>query len=398
MAGPCNRDAVAPSGVAIAPATYRRQHPLLAVISTFPPTRCGLATYADDLIHALCATAPQLELLRVRVVPLDTDDSGAADLVVRRSPIEAWGTAASWLLEHGVDVALVQHEYKVFGGPYGRNILRLMEQRPCAFIVTLHSVSRRLRGPRLDILRRVCDASDHIVVHLSESKEVLQRFGMDGVKIHVIPHGIPTVPFDEPQRFSLDKKPILLSFGHLRRGKGYELAIGALAKLRDDGIPFDYWIYGKDHPRRKTSGSYRSGLAAQVREMALDDCVHFVDSYLPAADLVRIVKTCDLGILPYTRSEQASSGTLALFLACGRPVIASSFRAARQMVDAGCGKLFPVGSVDPLYLALKEVIGAVAQRKQMMHRANEKAQPWAWEVVARQYLNIISVVLGITAR
>lgn len=391
MARPCNQDTVAPGDAPIVLPTCR-EYPRLAVISTFPPTRCGLATYADDLIHALCAAQPQLRVLRVRVMTLEDNDSGSADLAVRRSPIDAWVTAASWLSERGIDVALVQHEYKVFGGPYGCNILRLMEQRPCAFVVTLHSVSRRLRGPRLDTLRRVCDASNHIVVHLSESKEVLQRFGINGVKIHVIPHGIPTVPFDEPERFGPNTRPLLLSFGHLRRGKGYELAIRALARLRDDGIPFEYWIYGKNHPRRKTADSYRSSLAAQVQEMALEDHVRFVDAYLSAEDLVRIVRTCDLGILPYTRSEQASSGTLALFLACGRPVVASSFRAARHMVDKGCGKLFSVGNADSLYYALKEVISVASQRRKMMLHASQKAQPWGWNVVANQYLKIISTI------
>jgi glycosyltransferase involved in cell wall biosynthesis len=165
-----------------------------------------------------------------------------------------------------------------------------------------------------------------------------------------------------------------------------------LARLRDDGIPFEYWIYGKNHPRRKTADSYRSSLAAQVQEMALEDHVRFVDAYLSAEDLVRIVRTCDLGILPYTRSEQASSGTLALFLACGRPVVASSFRAARHMVDKGCGKLFSVGNADSLYYALKEVISVASQRRKMMLHASQKAQPWGWNVVANQYLKIISTI------
>src|SRR5258706_10624548 len=122
MARPCNRDTVAPSHAPIVLPTRRREHPVLAVISTFPPTRCGLATYADDLIHALCAAEPQLGILRVRVVPREDDDGGSAVLVVRRSPIDTWATAAGWLSEHSVDVALIQHEFKVFGGRYGCNI------------------------------------------------------------------------------------------------------------------------------------------------------------------------------------------------------------------------------------------------------------------------------------
>jgi glycosyltransferase involved in cell wall biosynthesis len=368
-----------------------REDRTLAVISTFPPTRCGLATYAEDLITALRAARADLRVLSVRVAA-SAKDLGPAELTVKRADVDAWRAAACFLSAHRVGVAILEHEFKIFGGAYGSNILKLTEQHPCAIVTTLHTVSRQLRGPRLNVLRQLCAASDRIVVHTLESKILLHCLGVDGTKIHVIPHGVPIVPFKWPKEIGQPAphvRPLFLSFGHLRRSKGYGLAIEALARIRDDGIAFEYWIYGKDHPRRKSAATYRAELMARVHELALQNQIRFVDAYLTVQELANVVRACDVGILPYTRIEQASSGTLPFFLACGRPVVASAFRAAREMVDSRCGKLFPVGNRHCLYKALKQMASAAELRAEMMLQAHARAEAWRWDLVGKRYLEVI---------
>ncbi len=340
--------------------------------------------------------------MRVAVEASTENQNAGADFVIRRSDGDGWKNAAQWLSESGVKFALLQHEFKIFGGDFGSDILGLLEERPCSFVTTLHTVSRRVRGRRLEVLQRICALSECVVVHTSESKRVLHSLDVDWAKIHVIPHGVPTLPFEPPGVYqSRDVvRPLFLSFGHLRRSKGYELALNALARLRDDRIAFQYWICGKDHPRPKSAATYRTELVAKVAETGLQDHVRFIDNYLTSEQLARIVKACDVGILPYKRVEQASSGTLPFFFACGRPVVASAFRAACEIVDSECGRLFPVNKVDDLYRALKEIASAPQLRAKMMLCAHEKARAWGWHIVANEYMNILgaSVTSGVTGR
>jgi len=365
----------------------------IAVVSTFPPTRCGLATYAEDLIAALETVRSDTRILRVAVAAPGNRAPLPQDVVVRRGDTKGWEAVARRLEERGVGVLVVQHEFKIFGGVHGASILSLMESRPCPIVTTLHTVSRPVPGPRLEVLRRVCAASDLIVVHTSKSMDTLRRAGVNPAKIHVIPHGVPAVAFElpgDPKGPAPRRRPLFLSYGHLRESKGYELTIAALARLRRDGVPFEYWIYGKDHPRRKTAARYRARLVEQVREAGLGDRVQFVDEYLAAAELIRVVKACDAGLLPYRRLEQGSSGTLALFLACGRPVVASAFRAAREIVGLDCGRLFPVGDAAQLYEAVKTIATCSELRAGMMRSAHARAKAWRWEFVGRRYLKVMA--------
>ena len=111
-------------------------------------------------------------------------------------------------------------------------------------------------------------------------------------------------------------------------------------------------------------------------------------------DLVNTVQACDVGLLPYTRKEQSSSGTLPFFLACGRPVICSAFRFAADVLDPSCGLLFPVGDADGLSRALVRMTREPVLRKRMARYAYKKARAWSWDRVAGEYLRVVDAVVA----
>ena len=368
-------------------------HCTLALVSTFPPTRCGLATYAEDLIAALRTVHPVSRIFRVAVSNSTKTRSPFADVTIGRSGSGGWTQAFNWLSKQRVDVILLQHEFKIFGGSDGSDVLRLFGESSLPVVTTLHTVSRRLKGSRLELVRAICASSRGIVVHAQESKQVLAGLGVDEAKIHVIPHGAPALAFQWPEAPTLGSRvrPRFASFGHMRRSKGYELAIDALARLRDEGVAFEYWIYGKNHPRRKSAAEYRREVVARIHNVGLENRVHLVDEYLSAGDLIDAVRACDVGLLPYRRIEQHSSGTLAFFLACGRPVISSNFAVAREVVTPGCGELFSIGNATSLYRKLKKLSNNAELRSEMMLEAHSRAQCWTWDLVAANYFAALLV-------
>lgn len=366
----------------------------LAVVSTFPPTQCGLATYAEDVIAAIRAVRPSQQFIRVAVTDSKKNESRIADFTISRAHPERWAQLSHWLSQQRVTAVLLQHEFKIFGGHDGCNVTRLFAQRAFPIVTTLHSVSRRLPAGRLEVISNICHSSDRVIVHSRDCKQILQHLGVNAGNVHVIPHGAPIVDFQWPEnrKGSFRSRPLFISFGHLRRSKGYELALDAFARLRNDGIFFDYWIYGKNHPRRNSAGAYRDEIVALICKLGLEDRIRLIDEYLPVEDLIAAVRACDFGILPYRRIEQGSSGTLAFFLGCGRPVVCSNFRVAREIVHAKCGELFRVGDVRGLYRKLKKVASNAQLRSEMMLEAHSRAQEWTWDVVGRKYVEVISMV------
>lgn len=366
---------------------------VLTVLSTFPPVRCGLATYSEDLIAALRRADARLQIERLAIAMVGEPSPARVSFVIKRADPSSYAAAARMLRDRGVSVALIQHEFKIYGGRYGCLVLDLINRSSCPVITILHTVPRRPRGRRLDVLLQICRGSAAVVTHSTGSREIVKAWGVDDRKIFAIPHGAPRVSFRRPPS-ERSGTLVFLSYGHLRRSKGYEVAIDALAALHRRGLRFDYLIYGKDHPRRRGASAYRAELLSRIEQVGLEHSVRLVETHLTNRELAKVVQGCDVGLLPYTRKEQSSSGTLGFFLACGRPVICSTFRFASDVLDRRCGLLFDVGDAAQLSRAILKMARQPELRTRMARRAYEVARPWRWDAVAPQYVKLVRRVLS----
>src|SRR4029079_16264677 len=94
------------------------------IFSTFPPRACGIGTFSSDLRDALL-DAPDVEDVRP-VVVVDEPSSPQRDEVLATVSQFVRGdyTRAARLLSHmDVDVVLLQHEFGIFGGVGGADVL-----------------------------------------------------------------------------------------------------------------------------------------------------------------------------------------------------------------------------------------------------------------------------------
>ena len=86
------------------------------VLSTYPPTQCGLATFSEALVEALTGPADELRVVAV----VDEAEGSPRDEVFHQLVRGAAGaSAAAANALNGCDVAIVQHEYGIFGGRDG---------------------------------------------------------------------------------------------------------------------------------------------------------------------------------------------------------------------------------------------------------------------------------------
>src|SRR5437762_1784257 len=112
--------------------------PSYGFLSTHPPTQCGLATFNSALASHLNADGVPDGVVRV-TTGIDDDRPGIG--VVHTWPARGtagWRAAAA-AISH-FDVAVVQHEYGIYPGPDGRDVLLLLRALTVPSIVVLHTV------------------------------------------------------------------------------------------------------------------------------------------------------------------------------------------------------------------------------------------------------------------
>ena len=312
-------------------------------ISTYPPTRCGLATFTVSLARAL-ADPREAPPSIVRVMDADEDartspqQVGRVVAAIRADDLASHRTAARAL--DGCDVVVVQHEFGIYGGEDGAQVIGILEALRVPAIVVLHTVLPTPSMGQRRIVERVAALAAAVVVMTDHALKTLSaNYAVDPARVHLIPHGVAYAPSPAPHHRGT--VPRMLTWGLLSPGKGLERGIRALALLRMRGVSAEYVIAGQTHPKvRAQSGeSYRESLAGLGRALGVDDSVVFVDRYLTDDDIAELLASADAVLLPYESLEQATSGVLVEAVSAGVPVVATAFPHAVELLgdDDGLG-------------------------------------------------------------
>ncbi len=368
-----------------------------AVLSTYPPTQCGLATFSAALLAQLAQPGDQLAVVRVldEPAPRPADELVVHDLV---NGSTASAAAAADVL-NGFDVVIVQHEYGIYGGPDGRDVISLLEALHVPSIVVLHTVLAHPTPRQRMILERVMATASAVVTMTQTARSrLLDIYGARPEDVCVIPHG--AADNRVPPSSAKPWPPRVLTWGLLGPGKGIEHAIDAMALLRDRGLRVDYQVAGQTHPRvlDRDGEAYRQGLQARARARAVADRVHFDPRYLPASALSRVVSSADVVLLPYDSREQVTSGVLIEAVTAGRPVVSTCFPHAVELLAGGAGLL--VERQDPAGIAgaLHRVLTEPGLSARMSRHSASLAPQLLWPAVARSYRELAAALTAGRAR
>jgi glycosyltransferase involved in cell wall biosynthesis len=373
----------------------------VALIGTYIPRRCGIATFTADLAAGLSLAASDV---RVGVVALNDTRDGYAypeevDFEVRQNELADYRVAADYLNTNRIDVVSVQHEYGIFGGSDGAHILKLLGQLRMPVVTTLHTVLKKPTDSQNNIVRELAAASDRLVV-MSETgrRFLIEVYGIEEQHVAMIPHGILDMPFVDPSfykdQFGVEGKKVILTFGLLSPNKGIETVIRALPEISAKHADVVYLVLGATHPHvRKTSGeSYRLGLQGLARDLGVDDRVIFHDRYVDRTELSEFLGCADLYVTPYLNEEQIVSGTLAYAMGAGKPVVSTPYWHATELLADDRGRL--VGFGDPTALATEviQLLDDETARHAMRKRAYMFSRDAVWPEVGRRYLELFAQV------
>lgn len=368
-----------------------------AFVSTYPPQRCGIASFTADLAASVGSRS---------IVALTPADGSIAELAevrhrIRRDVPSDYIRAARWLDASAADVVSVQHEYGIWGGPDGASVLDFVSALSTPVVATLHTVLAAPTPSQRRILAKLVHIADATVVMSTSAAELLTAsYGIDPGRLEVIPHGVPDLAFVDPEtvkpRLGLAGRTIILSFGLLGPGKGYEAAIAAMPAVVEADPTALYVIVGATHPDliRREGEAYRTGLQALASSLGIADHVRFEGRFVDATELGTWLTAADIFVTPYPNLDQIVSGTLSYAMGAGKAIVSTPYAYARERLARGRGRLVTPGSTEALAQALVELALDPAVRAAHGRRAYLYSHGMRWSEVGATYTRLFDRVAG----
>ena len=357
------------------------------------PRLCGIATFTSDLSDALQGTSPEIDLF---VLAMNDGEKryaypGRVRFELAESDLASYLRAADFLNVNTVDALCLQHEYGIFGGKAGAHVLALLRELRMPIVTTLHTILTEPNENQRAVMDELTRLSERLVVMTAHGAATLQAVhGVPSHKIDLIPHGIPSVPFDcaNKDQLGVEGKKVLLTFGLLSPDKGIENVIEALPAILAKHPDTVYIVLGATHPHVKAQQGemYRLGLENLAKKLGVDSAIIFHNRFVSQEELTEFLSAADIYVTPYLNKEQTTSGTLAYAMGSGRAVISTPYWHASELLADGRGVLVPWKDPGAIAEAVIDLLSDDAKRLAMRRRAADLGKEMLWPAVGRRYL------------
>jgi glycosyltransferase involved in cell wall biosynthesis len=367
----------------------------IAFIGDCVPRRCGIATFTHDVCEGVAGQYPSADCFIVAVN--DTAEGYEYPPEVRfeipEQDLDSYLRAADFLNFSNADVVCLQHEYGIYGGPAGSHILALLRDLRVPVVTTLHTVLREPTSAQRRVLKQLGDLSARLVVMSEKGKSFLKDIhGISEQKIDLIAHGIPDMPFVDPNyykdQFGVEGKYVALTFGLLSPNKGIENVFRAMPEVIKEFPNFVYLVLGATHPNllREQGERYRLSLERMAKDLGIRKHVIFYSRFVELSELKEFIATADLYVAPYLNPAQITSGALAYAFGCGKAVISTPFWHAEELLADGRGILVPFGDSAAIAREICGLLRDESRRHAMRKKAYLLGREMVWSQVAHQYM------------
>ena len=368
----------------------------VAFLGDYLPRKCGIATFTTDLRCAIATTFPEIQCLVVPVndLPGGYDYPAEVRFEIAEQDLPSYLRAADFLNITDVDVVCVQHEFGIYGGPAGSHVLALLRDLRMPIVTTLHTVLREPNEEQRRVMRDLIRLSTRLVVMSERGREFLQEiYHAPAAKIDLIPHGIPDMPFADPNyfkdEFEVAGRQVLLTFGLLSPNKGIEFALRALPAIIREFPNIIYIVLGQTHPNllREEGEAYRLSLERLAKDLDVQKHVVFFNRFVELEELMRFIGAADIYLTPYLTEAQITSGTLAYAFGAGNAVVSTPYWHAAELLTAERGKLVPFRDAGAIATAVVELLRDEPGRHAMRKHAYKLGREMVWSKVAQGYLH-----------
>lgn len=363
-----------------------------AFVSSYPPRRCGIATFTGDLSRV----TPDREIVALH--PLEPVAPYAFEVHhrIRRDERPDYARTAR-SLERCADVVAIQFEAGIWGGQDGEAVLDFVRPLKLPAVVTLHTLHRKPTPQQREIMVELTETVRAVVVMSDAAATLLTKvYGTDPGRIQVIPYGVPDLPVSADTiktNVALDGRDVILSFGLLDPDKGYELMIDALPAIVAEHPTAIYVIVGATHPDvlLRDGEAYRASLVARAAKLHMTSHVRFVPEFVGRVELARWLQAADVFVTPNPDLDTMVSGTLSHAMAAGRAIVSTRYPYATELLAESRGVLV-APAPEALATGVLRLLGNPKLRLAMGARAHEHSRSMVWTKVGAEYQELFDRV------
>ncbi len=374
----------------------------VAVIGTYAPRKCGIATFTEDLKTKVEEFHPEISFDVYALDRFGSDLSYSPDAhVIAQDDPDAYRLAAERINASGVDAVWLQHEYGIFGGPDGRLVIDLIDRLAIPLVVTLHTILSTPSAGQRHVMERLLARACEVMVMSQHGRDLLvSLYGVLPKRVTVVAHGAPDRPFGREEHFKarlgVSNRPVLMTFGLLGPGKGIEHAIEALPAIAKGHPDVLYRIVGATHPDlvREQGETYRERLKARVAQLGLERNVAWDDRFLDTDELLDQLEACDVYLTPYPNLQQSTSGTLSYAVALGKAVVSTPYIHASELLADGVGMLVPAEKPWAISSAVNTLLSTPGCLKALKMRAYARGRSTIWEQFADASASLVEKAIA----
>jgi len=373
----------------------------VAVIGNYLPRQCGIATFTTDLVEGLSAEAPDIYCWAVAMndKPEGYPYPEKVRFEINQNKLTDYSVASQFLNINQTDIVCLQHEYGLFGGTAGGHLLKLLGDLRMPVVTTLHTILKDPAPEYRDVMCKLSDLSDKLVVMSRKASDFLKDiYAVPEEKIAFIHHGIPDTPFIDSSfykdKFGVEGKKVLLTFGLLSPNKGIENVLQALPAVIKKHPDVIYIILGATHPHilKLHGDAYRIMLQQLVRKLDIGEHVIFQNRFVELRELCEFLGIADIYLTPYLEESQITSGTLAYAMGTGKAVISTPYWYATEMLAEERGRIVPFRNPDAMAEQIIDLLDNDVDRHAMRKKAYMFSRDAVWKEVSRKYLQVFREV------
>jgi len=376
-------------------------------VSTFPPKKCGIASFTNDLIHAINSLA--VPKIIIEACALDkksrpllyrypvTNTMNAYDL---DSCIE---TAAAINDDEDINLICIEHEFGLYGGELGEYLLGFLSILEKPFVIRFHTVLSQPSAKMLSIVKVIALLATKIIVMTRHSARVIKEdYGISADKIIIIPHGTHITSVINKDvlktKYNLHNKQVFTTFGLLSPNKGIEKGILAMKEISAAFPDAVYVVLGQTHPDllEHEGEKYRNYLQQLITDNSLQENVRLINEYVPTPKLMEYLALTDIYLFTSKDPQQAVSGTFLYAMSAGCPIISNSFVLAKEMLDEKTGVILTSGNTTELAGHAIRILRDPVLKKEMGNNALLKTSNTTWKKVGKSHITLFNEVLAST--
>lgn len=367
----------------------------IALIGGYLPRLCGIATFTtwiDEALREVFPTSTTDVYAMVDAGRIYRFPSAAVNTIAQQDR-ESYRAAGRAIQARGVDILWVQHEFGIFGGQAGIYLLDLLDETDAPVAITLHTVLSDPTPEQRVVMDHLNRRAALIIVMAEQARMILMTtYGVPSARISVIPHGVPDRPYVKPsdarRRNAIADRRTILTFGLLSPDKGIETMIRAMPRILSRNPDVVYLVLGATHPHlvAREGETYRNWLKKLAEELGVSNALRWENRFVEEAELLNQLAAADIYVTPYRNAAQITSGTLAYAAGLGKPIIATPYVHAAELLAGGRGMIFDFDNVSALAECVGYLLDDDLRRERMARSIYAHSRSMTWHCMAERVM------------